>query len=72
MEITESGNSGLIWGLDLDDTYSVDKETVTLSYSKGYKLCSMTLNQKKDRMSGTCINKEGVLEKNVSARLIDY
>jgi len=56
-----SGNEGEVFS-DSDDTWSIDEDKVVLSFTDGYYICSLTLNRFKDRMSGTCINKKGLVE----------
>ena len=64
-----SGNEGAVFSDDYD-TYSVDGDRVVKSYSNGYRICSLTINSKKDRMSGTCINKTGLIVQ-TTGKLID-
>ena len=64
-----SGNEGEVYSDD-DDTYSVDGDRVVKSYNNGYRICSLTINSKKDRMSGTCINKTGNIVQ-TTGKLID-
>ncbi len=67
--VSLSGNEGAVYSDD-NDTYSVDGDRVVQSYTNGYRICSLTINSKKDRMSGTCINKKGIIEQ-TTGKLID-
>ena len=67
--VSSSGNEGEIDG-DENETYSVNGDLVVISYNDGYKICSLTINSRKDRMSGTSINKKGIVRQ-IKGRLID-
>ena len=56
-----SGNEGEVFS-ESDDTWFIDEDKVVLSFNDGYQICSLTLNRSKDRMSGTCINKKGLVQ----------
>ena len=56
-----SGNEGEVYS-ESDETWFIDEDKVVLSFTDGYYICSLTLNRLKDRMSGTCINKKGLVE----------
>ncbi len=53
-----------------NDTFSVNGDLVVISFTDGYMICSLTINSRKDRMSGTCINKEGLVNQ-IKGRLIE-
>lgn len=55
------GNEGKVFSKS-DDTWFIDEDKVVLSFTDGYRICSLTPNRSKDRMSGTCINKKGLVE----------
>ena len=59
--VNSSGGEGKVYG-DEDETYSVNEDLVVISFNDGYMICSLTINSRKDRMSGTCINKTGLVE----------
>ena len=63
------GNDGVVYSTP-DETWTIDGDTVVLSYNNGYKICSLTINSRKDRMYGTCINKTGLIEQ-VSGQIIE-
>ena len=59
--VASSGSEGKVYS-DEDETWTVNGDTVVLIYNNGYKTCSLTINSRKDWMSGTCINKTGLVE----------
>jgi hypothetical protein len=61
-------NQGNLYN-DPNDTWNIVDDKVIISFTGGYKICSLTFDGSKDRMSGTCINKQGKVEK-VTGRLI--
>ena len=66
--ISKSGNEGELFS-DSTDTWTInDQGVVVLSFSDGYKICS--LEHKKNTLSGTCINRPGLVE-NVKGRKIE-
>ena len=67
--VSRSGNEGEVYNKD-SDTYSVDGDQVVKSFTDGYKICSLTVNSRKNRMSGTCINKKGLVQQ-MTGKLID-
>ena len=58
-----------VWDEDYN-TYTVTEDLVVVSFNDGYQLCSMTLNSRRNRMSGTCINKVGLVTE-ITAELIE-
>tara|TARA_B110000438_G_C15664476_1_gene585446 strand:+ start:629 stop:988 length:360 start_codon:yes stop_codon:yes gene_type:complete len=64
-----SGGEGEVYS-DEYDTYSVNEDLVVISFTGGYKICSLTIDSRKDRMSGTCINKKGIVNQ-IKGRLIE-
>ena len=58
-----------VWNEDYD-TYTVTEDLVVVSFTDGYRLCSMTLNSRRNRMSGTCVNKVGLVTE-ITAKLIE-
>tara|TARA_Y100000768_G_C23439558_1_gene434249 strand:+ start:116 stop:484 length:369 start_codon:yes stop_codon:yes gene_type:complete len=66
--LSTSGNQGKIFS-DSSDTWKMDGDLVTISYTGGYKLVSLTINKKKDRMSGTAVNKAGNVQKIVATQI---
>lgn len=64
-----SGNEGRVFS-DPRDTWIIDGDKVVISFTNGYKICSLELNRSKDIMSGTCINKVGLVEE-IRGKLIE-
>ena len=61
--ISQSGNEGNLYS-DNRDTWKEENNNLILSFTDGYKICSLqTLNWSEEMMSGTCINKKGLVEK---------
>ena len=56
-----TGNEGEVFSKP-DNTWTIDGDKVVISFTNGYRICSLELNKSKDRMSGTCINKRGLVE----------
>ena len=67
--VISSNVDGLVYSKQ-NQTYSVNEDLVVISFSDGYMICSLTINNRKDRMSGTCINKRGLVVKK-NGRLIE-
>tara|TARA_B100000925_G_scaffold149742_1_gene112405 strand:- start:999 stop:1358 length:360 start_codon:yes stop_codon:yes gene_type:complete len=67
--ISITGSEGEVWG-DSDETWTINGDRVVISYNNGYRICSLILNKSKDRMSGTCINKAGLVEE-IRGKLIE-
>jgi len=44
------------------DTWTINGDKVIMSYTNGYRICSLILNKSKDKMIGTCVNKEGIVQ----------
>ena len=59
--VNSSGGEGEVYSEPVE-TWTIDGDTAVLSYNDGYKICSLTINSRKDRMSGTCIYKKGLVE----------
>lgn len=57
----KSGNQGKVFS-DPADTWTIEGDVVTLSYTNGYRLVSLTINIEKNSMSGISINKKGLVE----------
>lgn len=64
-----SGNEGEVFS-DSDDTWTIDGDRVVISFTNGYMLCSLILNKSKNIMSGTCINKVGLVQE-IRGKLIE-
>ena len=60
--ISINGNEGNVYS-DNTDTWKINGDLVTISFSDGYKLVSLTINNNGDKMSGTAMNKKGKVEK---------
>ena len=45
-----------------DHTWTINGDKVVMSYTNGYRICSLTLNKSKDKMIGTCVNKKGTVQ----------
>ena len=67
--VISSGGDGEVYS-DENETYSVNGDLVVISFNDGYMICSLTINSRKDRMSGTCINKKGIVNQ-IKGRLIE-
>ena len=67
--VSLSGNEGMVYS-GKNETYSVNEDLVVISFNEGFKICSLTIDSRKDRMSGTCINKQGVVNQ-TKGRLIE-
>ena len=59
--VSSSGNEGQVYSEPVD-TWTIDGDKVVLSFNNGYMICSLTINSRKNKMSGTCINKKGLVE----------
>ena len=58
----KSGNEGNVYSDDRD-TWKEENNKLVLSFTDGYKLCSLKpIDWSKEMMSGTCINKKGNVE----------
>jgi len=66
--VSFTGNTGKVFSDD-SDTWSLDGNKVIISFTSGYMLASLTLNINGDSMSGTTINKKGLV-RGVTAKLI--
>ena len=67
--VAESGNQGVVYN-DENDTWTFDGDVVVISFNDGYRIVSLIINDRGDRMTGTAINKMGLVEK-VNGRLIE-
>ena len=56
--VQASGNEGTVFNDDRD-TWTIDGKIVVISFTDGYKISSLTINNIGDSMSGTSINKVG-------------
>jgi len=63
-----TGGEGEVYSED-DDTWMINEGLVVISYTDGYRICSLDLITTKS-MLGTCINKMG-LKQEVTLRLIE-
>ena len=59
--VSSSGNEGEVYS-EPHNTWTINGDRVVISYTDGYKICSLTTNSRKNKMSGTCINKTGLVE----------
>ena len=58
----KSGNEGYVYSDDRD-TWKEENSNLVLSFTDGYKICSLKpVDWSKEMMSGTCINKQGNVE----------
>jgi len=58
----KSGNEGNVYSDDRD-TWKEENNNLVLSFTDGYKICSLKpIDWPKKMMSGTCINKKGNVE----------
>ena len=65
----KSGNEGNVYS-DHRDTWKEENNNLVLSFTDGYKICSLKpIDWSKEMMSGTCINKKGNVE-TIQLRLI--
>ena len=55
-----SGNEGNVYGDD-NETWKLDGDKITILFNDGYRILSGTINREGDIMSGTSINKEGLV-----------
>lgn len=69
LNVVSRFNQGEVFHEDID-TYTVTGDRVVVSFTDGYRICSLTLNSAGNRMSGTCINKKGEVNE-ITARLIE-
>ena len=67
-KVSYSGIEGKVFGDD-DDTWTIDGNIVVISFTDGYKISSLTINNIGDSMSGTSINVKGLVN-SVTAKLI--
>ena len=58
--VQASGNEGKVYNDDRD-TWTIDGNIVVISWTDGYKISSLTINNNGDGMSGTSINKAGTI-----------
>ena len=63
--VNESGNEGIVFSQD-SETWTIDGNTVVLSWSNGGKIASLTINNNSDGMAGTAINFRGLVTKMTS------
>ena len=66
--VSNAGNEGEVFS-DSRDTWKMEGDLVTISYTDGYMLISLTINKKGDQMTGISMNKKGLVEK-LEGRLI--
>ena len=66
--INHSGNEGIVFSQD-SETWTIDGSKVVISYTNGYMIASLTINNNGDGMSGTAINLAGLVIK-VNGKLI--
>jgi hypothetical protein len=59
--ITSVSDEGKV-NSDSSDTWTINGDKVVMSYTNGYRICSLTLNKSKDKMIGTCVNKKGTVQ----------
>ena len=59
--IAIEGNEGKVYS-ESDDTWTQTGANVVLSYNDGYKLVSLTIKENQDEMSGTSVNKVGLVQ----------
>ena len=58
----KSGNEGNVYS-DYRDTWKEENNNLVLSFTDGYKICSLKpIDWSKEMMGGTCINKKGKVE----------
>ena len=67
--INPSGNEGNVYS-DGKDTWTINGDVVVLSFTNGFKLISLTINNRGDLMNGTSVNELGEVKK-VKGRLIE-
>tara|TARA_B100000035_G_C20693224_1_gene419307 strand:- start:80 stop:436 length:357 start_codon:yes stop_codon:yes gene_type:complete len=67
--ISPSGNEGDVYRSG-NDTWSINGDVVVLSFTNGFQLFSLTINNRGDSMTGTSINEKGKVKK-VKGRLIE-
>ena len=68
--IHDSGNQGKVYS-DNRDTWEGDKNKLFLSFTDGYRLCSLKRNTwSGSTMSGSCINKTGYKD-DINVKLIE-
>ena len=60
--INPSGNEGKVYSED-SETWTIDGNKVVISFSDGYKIASLTINNNGNGMSGTGVNLAGLIEK---------
>ena len=60
--VSQSGNEGNVYS-DNRDTWKEDNNNLILSFTDGFKICSLkSFDWSEEIMSGTCINKNGLVE----------
>tara|TARA_Y100000768_G_C23746868_1_gene571957 strand:+ start:105 stop:470 length:366 start_codon:yes stop_codon:yes gene_type:complete len=57
---SSSGNQGAVFGDE--ETWLIEYNKLIISFSNGYKLCSVDYYSLRKNLSGTCINKVGLVE----------
>ena len=67
--ISPSGNEGNVYSGE-SDTWTINGDVVVLSFTNGFQLVSLTINNIGDLMTGTSINELGEVKK-VKGRLIE-
>jgi len=67
--ISPSGNVGYVYS-DESDTWTINGDVVVMSFTNGFKLVSLTINNRGDIMTGTSINELGNVTE-VRGRLIE-
>tara|TARA_Y100000768_G_scaffold106278_1_gene77882 strand:- start:1608 stop:2039 length:432 start_codon:yes stop_codon:yes gene_type:complete len=67
--ISPSGNEGDVYSREID-TWTINGDVVVLSFTNGFQLFSLTINNRGDSMTGTSINQKGEVRK-VKGRLIE-
>ena len=61
MSTQSSYNESKIYN-DVDETWELDGDKIILLFNDGYRIFSGTINKKRDYMSGTSINKKGLVK----------
>ena len=57
--INNSGNESKVFSED-GDTWTIDGNKVVISFTNGYTIATLTINNNGDSMSGTAINEVGL------------
>mgnify|MGYP001190729429 CR=1 FL=1 len=61
MSTESSYNESKIYN-DVDETWELDGDKIILLFNDGYRIFSGTINKERDYMSGTSINKKGLVK----------